>query len=60
VRALIMTATVILMPLVHRVSPHDPAWREQYARECAAAIEAQQEPPPRTRPILIAHVEVRR
>ncbi len=53
-----MSATLILMPLVHRVSPHDPSWREQHERECEAQATAQFMVPPRTRPILIREPKI--
>ncbi|EKS26706.1 hypothetical protein [Afipia felis] len=48
-----MTAAVIHMPVVPRRSLGDPAWREQYERECAARAGAMLAPPPRTRPLLV-------
>ena len=47
-----MSAQVVIFPLVARYSFHDPAWREQYERECAARCDALLARPPRTRPIL--------
>lgn len=48
-----MTAAVIIMPVVPRRTLGDPAWREQYERECAAKAGAMLAPPPRTRPLLV-------
>ena len=50
-----MTAPVIILPVIPRRSFGDPAWREQYERECEAATNAQVDPPPRTRPLLAVH-----
>jgi hypothetical protein len=46
-----MSGTVILLPIVPRRAFHDPSWREQTNRECAALNDAMYAPPPRTRPI---------
>lgn len=48
-----MSATIHILPVVNLFRPWQPDWREQYERECAAVVKAMQEPPPRTRPILI-------
>ncbi len=50
-----MTAPVILLPVVHRRSFHDPAWCEQTDRERKAFIEMLRNPPPRTRPLIVAY-----
>lgn len=48
-----MTATVFILPVVPRISPQDPDWREQYDRTLDAVHHAMREPPPRTRPLLV-------
>jgi len=48
-----MTAPVIILPVVAKPAFHDPAWREQYERECRARCEELIGPPPRTRPLLV-------
>jgi len=48
-----MTAAVIILPVVAKPAFHDPAWREQYERECRARCEELFGPPPRTRPLLV-------
>jgi hypothetical protein len=50
-----MKAMLIQIPVVHRPSFHDPAWREQFDRECEALGKMQQKPPPRTRPLIVAY-----
>lgn len=50
-----MTAVVIIMPVVPRRTLGDPAWREQYERECAAKAGAMLAPPARTRPLLVTN-----
>ncbi len=52
-------AIVILLPVVHRPSFHDPDWREQFDRECAARLDACHTPPPRTRPLMVCQRERR-
>lgn len=48
-----MSAIIIVMPVAPRPAFHDPSWREQYARECAALCAARREAPPRTRPLKV-------
>ncbi|MGX9389781.1 hypothetical protein ACWX0K_10855 [Nitrobacteraceae bacterium UC4446_H13] len=48
-----MSAIVVVMPVVARPAFDDAAWREQYARECAALCAATIAPPPRTRPLKV-------
>jgi DNA-binding winged helix-turn-helix (wHTH) protein len=49
----LMTAILIMLSVMARVSPGCPAWREQYERERWARIHNDASRPPRTRPILI-------
>lgn len=49
-----MSAIVYILPVAPRVTLGDPAWVEQYERQCMAIHDAMAEPPPRTRPILIS------
>ena len=48
-------AIILLLPVVHRPSFHDPAWREQFDRELDARNEMANRPPPRTRPLIVSH-----
>lgn len=50
-----MSAIVVILPVVgkHGMPVHDPDWREQYSRECAALCAATIMPPPRTRPLKV-------
>lgn len=48
-----MSAPVILLPIIPRRTLGDPAWREQYERECVARAGAMMAPPARTRPLLV-------
>lgn len=48
-------AAVVRLPIVPRRNWHDPDWREQYERTCAAVGVAMHEPPPRTRPLVVAY-----
>lgn len=50
-----MTASLQQLPVVHRPSFQDPAWREQFDRECAALDQMLKKPPPRTRPLLVIY-----
>jgi hypothetical protein len=48
-----MSAIVIVLPVVHRPSFHDPAWREQFDRERWAQVFNEMSPPRRTRPLVV-------
>jgi hypothetical protein len=48
-----MSATVIILPVVHRPSFHDPDWREQFDRELEARKDTVRQAPPRTRPLIV-------
>lgn len=48
-------ATLQQIPVVHRPSFHDPAWREQFDREVEAFNEMLRRRPPRTRPLIVAY-----
>jgi hypothetical protein len=50
-----MSAILIILPVVHRPSFHDPSWREQFDRELEARNEMIRRPPPRTRPLVVDH-----
>jgi len=50
-----MSAMIRQLPVVHRPSFHDPAWREQFDREVAAFDQMLRKPPPRTRPLIVAY-----
>lgn len=47
--------SVTILPVIARVSPHDPAWREQFEREIEAKWANRTAPPPRTRPLIVCH-----
>lgn len=50
-----MSAVIIILPVVCRPSLGDPAWREQFDRECEAKHANRKAPPPRTRPLIVCH-----
>jgi hypothetical protein len=49
---------IAIFPIVARPAFHDPAWREQFDRECAAKLAMRDAPPPRTRPMLALSNEI--
>lgn len=49
-----MSGIVLLLPVVHRPSFHDAAWREQFDREIEARNDMGRRRPPRTRPLVVS------
>lgn len=54
-----MSAQIYILPVVPRISPQDPDWREQYERTLEGIHEAMREPPPRTRPLVVYQLPTR-